>query len=671
MLQILAMSNRLIHESSPYLLQHAHNPVDWYPWGPDALAKAQSEQKLLLISIGYAACHWCHVMEKESFEDQEVAKLMNDHFVCIKVDREERPDIDKVYMDAVVTLSGHGGWPLNAFALPDGRPVYGGTYYSKPQWMHLLRQLADLLKLKPEQAMGSAEHLTAALQERFEVPDGPGTWEPETHAEMLQRWIPQMDTTWGGRDTAQNKFPLPANQLYLLRAGFLSGNKEAIQLAMLTLNRMALGGIFDQVGGGFSRYSVDRHWHIPHFEKMLYDNGQLVSAYCEAYQIQPAALFERTVTATLDWVMREMTSPEGGFYASLDADSEGVEGKFYAWTWEELATILADDLRPFADYYQVTPMGNWEHTNVLIAAETEEEYAVRWKLDAQDFAEYLEKCRGKILDARATRVRPGLDDKILVSWNALMAKGFADAYRVFRQPAYLEVAVRNLRFIQEKMMTEEGALYRNYKAGKRTIPAFLDDYAYLADAALAVYQVTFEETWLHLAQKLTSYVMAHFSHEEGPLFFYTSDTAPTVVTRKTEVQDDVIPSSNAVMAHVLQALGLYFGNTAYLDRASTMVAQVKDSIVENPAWHAYWANMALKLAYNHYEVVVTGPDALSVRFKLEQPYFPNKLLAGTSLPSALPILEGRLGESLQFFVCEHGVCHLPVHTVDEAVRQIQ
>jgi hypothetical protein len=665
------MANRLQYETSPYLLQHAHNPVDWYAWGPEALLKAETENKLLIVSIGYAACHWCHVMERESFEDEEVAAFMNEHFVCIKVDREERPDLDKVYMDAVMALSGRGGWPLNAFALPDGRPVYGGTYYSKPQWLHVMRQLAALYRDKPEQALSSAHHLGESVMEVFTLPETTAPFTPADHLALLEKWLPQMDPLWGGRKSGSNKFPVPVNLRYLLRAGFLARNEESLNLALLTFQKMALGGIYDQLGGGFARYSVDKYWHVPHFEKMLYDNGQLVSAYAEAYRFRPSGLFKKVITETCDWVLREMESPEGGFYASLDADSEGVEGKFYVWTWEELQDALGADLHPFADYYQATAFGNWEGVNVLIAPEEEDAYALRWKLDPADFSRYLQVCRDKLMEIRAKRVRPGLDDKILTSWNALMARGFTDAYRVFKEEKYRDAARRNLCFLRDHLLTPEGQLFRNFKGGKRSIPGFLDDYACFIDACIGFYEVSFEVEWVETAKKMVNYVEAHFSHPAADLFFYTADTEPVVGVRKTETQDDVIPSSNAMMATNLFLLGLLYGNSAWLDRSQRMLQVMRNSLEESPSWHACWAQMALRFAFPHYEIVITGPDALPNRFAMEEPYYPNRLFAGSEKDENLPVVAQRVGEQAAFFVCEGGVCHLPADHVEAARSMIQ
>ncbi|RMG58180.1 MAG: thioredoxin domain-containing protein [Bacteroidetes bacterium] len=665
------MPNRLIHESSPYLLQHAHNPVDWYPWGEEALTKARDENKLLLISIGYAACHWCHVMERESFEDEDIAALMNTHFVPVKVDREERPDIDKIYMDAVMLMTGRGGWPLNAIALPDGRPIYGGTYFPKDHWREVLLQIAQMHKQSPERSEQYAGNLTQAMQE-MDVAT-PATGHSPISREMLAEaaaiWMEQIDFKWGGRDSSANKFPLPMNNLYLLRAAFLSGDARIEEAVSVTLEKMAYGGIYDHLGGGFARYSVDAYWKVPHFEKMLYDNGQLVSLYAEAWQRTGRERYRRVVYDTMDFVARELTSPEGGFYSSLDADSEGEEGKFYTWGYEEVAGLLGPDTRPFADYYNIHPFGNWEGRSVLFVLEEEDEFAERWKQEPEAFRALLARGRATLLEARTQRVRPGLDDKILSSWNGLMLKGAVDAYRIFGEARFLALALENGRFIRDRL-TEGPRLWRSYKEGKATINAFLDDYANVIDGYIALYEVTFDEAWLSQAQIHLDHVLTHFHDEASPLLFYTSDEDPVLIRRKTERQDDVIPSSNAVLAGSLHRLGLLLDRADYRERAEAMLAVMQAELVKNPAWHARWGLLALCYAYPHYEVAITGPQAPAWRLEMERHYYPNRLFAGTVTGSNLPLLQDRMAEVSTIYVCEGHSCRLPVQSVAEAAAQM-
>ena len=665
------MPNRLEHASSPYLLQHANNPVDWYPWGEEALEKAQQENKLILVSIGYAACHWCHVMEHESFTDEEVAGLMNANFVCIKVDREERPDIDKTYMEAVQLMTGQGGWPLNCVALPDGRPIWGGTYFPKPRWMSALQQLATLYAQTPQEALRTAENVGQYMLEMGKVlaVQDPPKITQEDLGNLLNEWTKRIDFKWGGRKARTNKFPVPANYQFLIRAAHYTQREDVQQAVDITLEKMAFGGIYDHIGGGFARYSVDPYWKVPHFEKMLYDNGQLVSLYAEAYHQKPRDLYKSVVYHTLAFISRELTSPEGGFYSSLDADSEGEEGKYYVWLYEELEQILGEDGRLFADYYNAHPFGNWEGNNILFVLETEEAFAEQWNLDPVEFQQKMAEGREKLLQERTKRIRPGLDDKILCSWNALMLKGYVDAYRVFGKPSFLETARTNARFIKEKL-SEGGKLFRNYKAGTRSINGFLDDYAFTIDAFLALYSVTFEEEWLDKATLHLEFVREHFSDLESPLFFYTSDEEEILVKRHMEVQDDVTPGSNSVLAHSLSKLGVLLHRPGYIDQSQKMLDAVYDSLQKGPDWHAVWAQFMLSQLYPQYEVVITGPTAKSLLREFHQQYFPNTLLAGAESSSKLPLLQNRFLDSPHIFVCQDQTCKLPVQRVEEAWAQI-
>ncbi len=608
-------------------------------------------------------------MEHESFEDNKVAQLMNEHFVCIKVDREERPDIDKIYMDAVMVMTGRGGWPLNAFALPDGRPIYGGTYFRKDQWMSVLQQVHAFYAQKRSQADAYASELVQAMQKMdvVELPGEAATVSPAEIEALPRALLDQSDDKWGGRKVQANKFPLPQNNLFLLRLAHQLKHEALQAQVTLNLEKMAFGGIYDHLGGGFARYSVDPYWKVPHFEKMLYDNGQLASLYSEAYAQQPKPLYQRIVAQSLDFVARELTSPEGGFYSSLDADSEGEEGKFYTWDYEEVAAILGQDLRPFTDYYNIHPFGNWEGRNVLFVLETEADFARQWQLDLADFQAQLQRGREKLLAAREKRERPGLDDKILASWNGLMLKGCVDAYRVFHEERFLAMARRNAAFIRDHMWVE-GQLYRNYKEGRHSIPAFLDDYANVASAWVALYQVTFDEAWLRLADELVQAALTHFSDEETGLFFYTSDQVETLIRRKIERQDDVIPASNSVLAQVLLDLGLLLDRPAYRDRAQQMLALMRNDLLKLPAWHSHWGQLMLKLTYAYPEVAVVGAEALQVRLALEAPYGP-KLFAGSTQSSALPLLQDRHQEGqTTVYVCEGYACQLPTTDVEEAQR---
>ena len=486
-------TNHLIHESSPYLLQHAHNPVTWYPWGKEALDKAQNENKLIIVSIGYAACHWCHVMEHESFENEEVAEFMNDNFVAIKVDREERPDIDQVYMNAVQLITGSGGWPLNCIALPDGRPIHGGTYFPKEQWLEMLSLVLDFVKENPDKVEQHAEALTQGVQsaDMISVNTGVAEFVLTDLSAVFTLWKNDIDYINGGHKRAP-KFPLPVGYQFLLHYNYIDPNADALQAVTTTLNRIADGGIYDQIGGGFARYSIDTYWKVPHFEKMLYDNAQLVSLYSTAYQQSKNPKYKIIVTETLDFIQREMTSKEDGFYSSLDADSDGEEGKFYVWTKNELENVLGDKADLIIDYYNVTETVNWEDgKNILFLSASEKEIADRNKITESQLTKRVLEAKQILLEERNRRIRPGLDDKILTSWNALMLKAYVDAYRVFDNKEYLETALKNAEFLLTKIKSADNRLNRNYKNGKATINAFLDDYAFTIDAFIALYQATY------------------------------------------------------------------------------------------------------------------------------------------------------------------------------------
>lgn len=663
------MPNRLANETSPYLLQHAQNPVDWYPWGEEALARAKAENKPMLISVGYAACHWCHVMEHESFEDEEVAALMNEHFICIKVDREERPDVDKVYMDAVQLMTGRGGWPLNCIALPDGKPVYGGTYFRKDQWMEALNQVSTLWTTRPETASEYADNLVEAMQKlSVEISEGSKAFTPEDLYEMRGTWMEQIDFKWGGRDASANKFPLPQNLIMLTRAGHLLKDESMLSAAEITLEKIAYGGIYDHLGGGFARYSVDAFWKVPHFEKMLYDNSQLVSAYSEAWRRTGRERYKNVVTETLGFIQRELTSPEGACYSSLDADSEGVEGKFYTWSFDEIGQLLGEDAKMFCDYYNVHPFGNWEETNVLFVLEEESEFAQRWNLDVAGFRSILAKGRTKLLEARAARVRPGLDDKVLCSWNALMIQGYVDAYLAFGDNSYLEAGRTIAEFIDRKMLIE-GQLFRNYKNNKATIPAFLDDYAYLIKAYISLYQATFETSWLTKAGSLLESVQEQFYDKATGLYFFTSSAGEQLVNRKMETQDDVIPSSNAVMSLNLFMLGTLIGNHELKERSRAMILSLKNDVMAHPAWHSVWGQRMLLDLFAVSEVVFTGEQAIQNAEHFREEYFPGVIYAGGD-DESIPLLQGRVnGESL-IYVCEDSQCQLPVKKVQEAWKLV-
>jgi uncharacterized protein YyaL (SSP411 family) len=667
-------TNQLLNESSPYLLQHAHNPVNWYPWGKKALEKARNENKLIIVSIGYAACHWCHVMEHESFEDEEVAKFMNENFVAIKVDREERPDVDQVYMNAVQLITGRGGWPLNCITLPDGRPIYGGTYFPKEQWIDMLKQISEFVKRNPDKAEQQATSLTQSVQssEMIVALTEEATFTKNDLDAVFENWKKNIDFTHGGQPRAP-KFPLPIGYQYLLQYNHFTQNEDALKAVKTTLDKMADGGIYDQIGGGFSRYSTDAYWKVPHFEKMLYDNAQLVSLYGAAYQKTKDPGYKTIVSETLNFIQRELTSDEGGFYASLDADSEGEEGKFYVWTKSELENTLGKNAELIIDYYNVTEKGNWEHgKNILLKSESDKKIADKHNMSESELAIQISEAKRQLLKERAKRIRPGLDDKILTSWNALMLKAYTDAYRVFDEQTYLDIALKNATFISAKMKESDHSLHRNYKNGNATINAFLDDYAFTIEAFISLYQATFNERWLNEAQQLAAYALTHFHDQNSGMFYYTSDLDPALIARKMEIADNVIPSSNSQMAKNLFVLGHYFYDDAYIQTAKRMLNNVKQEALKSGVYYANWDILMTWFANEPYEVAIVGKDYETKRKEIDKHYFPNVFLSGGKNEGGLSLLESKLikGQTT-IYVCQNKACQLPVTEVKEALKQIR
>jgi uncharacterized protein YyaL (SSP411 family) len=665
-------TNALVNSSSPYLLQHAHNPVNWYPWGEEALAKATAEDKLLIISVGYAACHWCHVMEHESFEDTAVARIMNENFVSIKVDREERPDVDQIYMNAANLLNGRGGWPLNAIAMPDGRPIFAGTYYPKEEWLEVLQHFVRLKMEKPELLDKAATQLTAGLQQIDAiVPPTEKASFAAKDLESLYKTVEQsMDFRKGGLDRAP-KFPMPVIHQFLLQYHHQSGNEKALQAVLTTLDEMAAGGIYDQVGGGFARYSTDAIWKVPHFEKMLYDNAQLVSLYSSAYQLTQNSHYKRIVYETLDWLERDLRDENGGFYSSLDADSEGEEGKYYVWSAAELDQILGEDATWFKEFYNVEAGGNWEEHNILFQTQTQEEMAAKNGLSVGELQAKLKTSKAKLLKVRAKRVPPGLDDKILTAWNALLLKGYADAYRVFDDERFLQQAQGIANFLQKEMRQKDGGLYRNHKDGLSTINAFADDYGLVIEAYVSLYQATFEEDWLFRANELMAYALAHFFDESTGTFFYTSDEDDPLVTRSREMSDNVIPGSNSILAKDLFLLGTYLYEDDYLAKASALLQVVLEDAKKQGAFYANWGMLLNWMVNTPYEVAIVGQDYQAARKVLDQHYLPNVFLLGGKTEGKLELLEYKLVKgATMIYVCQNKVCQMPVEDPQKALSQL-
>ncbi|GAB5527849.1 MAG: thioredoxin domain-containing protein [Roseivirga sp.] len=670
-------TNRLAQTSSPYLLQHAHNPVDWYPWDDEALNKAKEENKPILVSIGYSACHWCHVMERESFENEAIAQIMNEHFVCIKVDREERPDVDQVYMEAVHAMGLQGGWPLNVFLLPDQRPFYGGTYFPAPGWTNLLKQIAKVFGDRyddlAKSADGFMQSLGASEVKRFGLsPAGTEHTKAELHAAFV-RMSEDFDHEKGGMDRAP-KFPMPIVYSLLFKEYATNGTQAALKHATLTLDQMALGGIYDQVGGGFTRYSTDSDWFVPHFEKMLYDNGQLLSLYAEGYQVTKKPLYKQTVYQTVAWLEREMCNPQGGFYSALDADSEGEEGKFYLWRPEEVRAVLGPDAALIIDYYHLTEQGNWEPgKNIPFRDESDAAFAQRHGLALDEWEDQVLAANMQLLQARENRVRPGLDDKILAGWNGLMCTGLANAYAAFGEARFLKMAVRNMEFILAEM-SSGARLYRNFKDGKASIDAYLEDYAAVTQALTTLYQVTFDESWLKHAQQFTDYAIDNFFDTDEDFFFFTDVNSEKLIARKKEIFDNVIPSSNSLMAENLYTLGILLDKPDYTEKALSMISRIKKVIPNAPKDLANWASLFSKLTNPTAEIAIVGEDLPEAMLALNRHYLPNKVLVGKKpgTTSDLALLQSRemLNEKTTFYVCYNKACQLPVNSVKEVLEQL-
>lgn len=667
--------NRLANSTSPYLLQHANNPVNWYPWGKEALDKAKAENKLILVSIGYSACHWCHVMEHESFEDEAVAAVMNEYFVCIKVDREERPDVDQIYMSAVQLMSGRGGWPLNCICLPDQRPIYGGTYFRKNDWTSLLFNLADFYKQKPEEAEDYAVRLTEGIQkyESIEFVVAQAQYSKTDLQAIVNNWKRYFDKQEGGTGNAP-KFPMPNNWLALMRYAHLMKDDEIAQQVKLSLHKMAFGGIYDHVGGGFARYSVDGRWHVPHFEKMLYDNAQLISLYAEAYTWKPDELYGQVVDEIITFSTGELMSPGYGFYSALDADSEGKEGKYYIFTKDEIDEILGDDAGLFNIYYNITEDGNWEEeeSNVLFRKDSDEELAKKLGLSVDELLAKINTSKQKVFEARSVRVRPGLDNKILASWNGLMLKGLTDAYRTFNKPAYLELALNNAGFILNNLLGQNGRLSRVYSAtSSQDKPvAFLDDYANIIDGLIALYEVTFNEHWLLQAKNLADTAIAHYYDEAKGIFFFTADDDEQLIARKSEIMDGVIPASNSVMARVLKKLGLLFDNESYVEVSAQLLRNVMPQLAKYGSAYSNWVMLLLDEVFGINEIAITGTEAEAFRKEMENNYIPNKIMLGGNAGS-LPLLQDKFGASTQIFICKDKTCGLPAHNPADALNEVE
>jgi uncharacterized protein YyaL (SSP411 family) len=669
--------NELSKETSPYLLQHANNPVHWKAWNSAALDKAKLEDKLIIVSSGYSACHWCHVMEHESFENDEVAAAMNQDFVAIKVDREERPDIDAVYMKAVQIMTGQGGWPMNIICLPDGRPVWGGTYFPKNNWITSIEQLAEMYRTDRSRMVEYAEKLHQGLDaiSLMAAEQPHNELSQELLIPLVEKWAKSFDKDFGGYARAP-KFMMPTNWKFLQRYGFQNNDENILSQVDLTLTKMAYGGLFDTVGGGFSRYSVDMEWHVPHFEKMLYDNGQLVSLYADAFKRTKNPLYKEVIEKTIDFIHRELSNGEGGFYSALDADSlnfqgELEEGAFYVWTKAELQNLIGDEFDLFAETFNINTFGHWEHDNyVLIQTESLESIAQKHNINAAALSAKKHAWEKTLFDAREKRPKPRLDDKCLTSWNAIMGKGLCGAFQAIGRQQYLDAAVLNARFISEKLWSADGQLFRNYKNGKTSINGYLEDYAHTIDFFVALYQTTLDEQWLRDAKHMTDYCFSHFYDERSGFFRFTSNQDDALVAAHFETEDNVIPASNSVMAANLYRLSVYFANVHYESVCLHMVKHILP-IIDYPSAFSNWLDVLMDFSEIQRELAICANGALAFTHKLMSDYRPNLLIAGTEKTSVLPFLENRFAENKTlFYICHNKTCGLPHDNFEAALKDL-
>ena len=671
-------TNHLIHETSPYLLQHAHNPVEWYAWSDAALQKAKDQNKPILVSIGYAACHWCHVMERESFENEDTALFMNRHFINIKIDREERPDLDHIYMDAVQAISGGGGWPLNVFLLPDGKPFYGGTYYppvrafNRMSWTELLAAIHDMFTQKRGEVESQADNLLHHLSSATTFLQGKTAGDKIFNADNLEQISKNIlgaaDTEWGGFGKAP-KFPQTFSIQNLLRHYYYTGDENCIKQALLSIEKMIYGGIYDQLGGGFSRYSTDEKWLAPHFEKMLYDNALLVTTISEAYQLTQKELYAETIRDTMQFIEREMTSPEGGWYSALDADSEGVEGKYYIWNKEEIEYILgAEDSRLFCDVYDVSESGNWEHTNILWLSHNRESETILWDTETKL---RLKNCREKLLSARQKRIRPQLDDKIILGWNALMITACCKAFAALGDALFLKMAETNIAFL-EKNFIKENIWQHSWKNNKTNHSAFLDDYAYLAWAYIQLQEVTGNSQYLLKAKEITEYVLTYFTDDDSVLFYYTPAYQTDVVVKKIEVYDGATPSGNSVMATTLHYLSAIFDKTEWSARSQNMLRNITSALVKYPTSFGVWVTVYQELVKGSNEIIITGKKATFFLHELQKNFIANKIIqTSEAIPKEynFALLKNRFqADETWIYVCREGICKQPVKEVAEALK---
>ncbi|MEP7196612.1 MAG: thioredoxin domain-containing protein [Saprospiraceae bacterium] len=669
-------SNHLSNETSPYLLQHVHNPVDWYPWKDETLKLAKAQRKLMILSIGYSSCHWCHVMERESFSDTSVSNFMNTHFTSIKVDREERPDVDQVYMTAcqIANQNGTCGWPLNVLAMSDGRPFWVGSYMPKEQWLNLLKEFIALYNEDPNELEKLANNIhnnIAVDYSRFS-----NTKDTTFSEKLLNRAYSTIaqtqDPVYGGRKGSL-KFPLPVLYRSLLENISLYNNKNLEKYLFTSLDQMMNGGITDQLEGGFSRYSTDAYWRVPHFEKMLYDNAQLISLYAQSYQYSKNQKYKQVVDKSISFVVNNLHNPENYFYSSLDAESDGEEGKYYALSEIEIRSVLKDEneLSVFLKTFNISPIGNWEKgNNILYKTMSDEALSKSLNLSQEKFNTLLSGASEKILEYKKLRRKPALDDKMLTSWNAMMIRALADASIACDNKEYLSLAIKAGDFLKTKMIQPDHSILRTYKNGKASVNGFLEDYVFAMDAFIRLYELTFDESYLNLSKDLCDYVIAHFSSKDNLFFYFNSIKDQQLITRNIDFEDQVTPSANSVMADVLHRLGLYYYNNEYIDRSRRMVVNVIDHFAGRATeYYSNWIRLYGSFVKPPYEVAIVGLKSNELRNQLAKNYLPQAILLGGNTEGNLELLKDKLQEgNTLIYVCRNKTCKLPTSEVNKAIE---
>ncbi len=680
------MKNELIHETSPYLLQHAHNPVHWQPWGTAALQLAKALDKPILISIGYSACHWCHVMERESFEDEATAAIMNEHFINIKIDREERPDIDHIYMDAVQAMTGSGGWPLNVFLTPNAKPFYGGTYFppskahGRPSWIDVLTSLQDAWKNRRADMEKQAETLVQHLKKSNNLGQIKNTISLDVDKNIFTKkdciditaaLLATADIIEGGFGKAP-KFPQTFSINCLLQSAYFLKDENALKQAELSLKKMLDGGIYDQLAGGLCRYSTDAQWLAPHFEKMLYDNALFIVALGNAYLLTKNNIYKNAVEHVCNFIFTEMKNPNGGYYAAIDADSEGVEGKFYVWDKEEIEDLLGKDAALFNEYYNVTTHGNWEEKNILRILKPLDETAKLFNISNAEAEKTLKQARGILLTERNKRIRPSTDDKIILGWNALLITSFCKAYAVLQEEKYKIAAEELFQFVEKAFVDKNGDYFHTYKNEIAKYPAFLDDYAYLIEASIQLQEITGNVYYLDFAKTLTNYVINNFRDVESPFFFYTKHDQLDIIVRKIETYDGATPSANAVMAKNLHYLSVIFDNKEWHQMGVSMIESLKTIIVKHPNSFGIWSATAMNIAVGNNEIAIIGKHKTPLLNEVLLQYIPNKILQSSSTLSGMPLLSKKpVFEKTLLYLCLNFKCEEPFDNISNLMDNLE